>query len=37
MSQDVFHAADKDDICGALNIGAYIANPAGQGDLRITA
>lgn len=35
MSQDIFHAADKRDIRGALNVGAYIADAASQGDLRI--
>jgi hypothetical protein len=29
MSQDIFHAADKNDICRTLNVGAYIADPAG--------
>ena len=33
MSEDIFHAADKRNIRGTLNVGAYIADAASQRDL----
>src|SRR3989338_8435942 len=37
LRHDVFYAADEDQVRGALNVGADIADPAGQGHLGVAA
>lgn len=35
MGKNVFDAADKNDVTGALDVSAHIADAAGEGDLRV--